>query len=168
MKSLLAFVAMSFLGLTACGQGTPASPATSVKETIASGATITVNYGQPSVKGRKIGENLEPKSGQVWRAGANKATVFETDKDITVGGSALKAGKYGFFVLVGDDDNWTFIFNKTWDQWGAYSYKASDDVLRVAATTTKGTFSEKLTYSIAKDGTMTINWGDHQASVMLK
>lgn len=169
MKSILALFLGVSISLMACGQGNPpASPPASAKQAISSGATIHVSYGQPSVKGRTIGENLEPKSGEVWRAGANKATVFETDKDITVEGKALKAGKYGFFVLVGDGGDWTFIFNKTWDQWGAYSYKEADDVLRVPAKTSKGTFSEKLTYTIDASGKMTINWGDHQASVNIQ
>jgi hypothetical protein len=35
----------------------------------------------------------------VWRAGANEATTFETDKDITVQGKKLPAGKYSFFLI---------------------------------------------------------------------
>lgn len=169
MKSLsLLFIAASF-SLVACGQGNPpASPAASAKQTLDNGATITISYGQPSVKGRTIGTNLEPMSGKVWRAGANKATVFETDKDITIDGKSIKAGKYGFFILVGDAGNWTFIFNKTWDQWGAFKYAEADDVARVAAKTEKGTFSEKLVYSIDKNGKLTVNWGDNQASVWIK
>ncbi|MDX1956211.1 MAG: DUF2911 domain-containing protein [Chitinophagaceae bacterium] len=169
MKSLFSLFVAASISLVACGQGNPpASPAATAKQTLDNGATVTVSYGQPSVKGRTIGDNLEPMSGKVWRAGANKATVFETDKDLTIEGQALKAGKYGFFVIVGDNGAWTFIFNKTWDQWGAYSYKEADDVARIPAKTEKGTFSEKLTYTIDKNGKMTINWGDNQASVMIK
>src|SRR5450631_4709434 len=75
------------------------SPPAKVTQKITSGATISIDYSQPSVKGRTIGKDLEPKDGEVWRTGANEATVFETDKDVTVGGKKLAAGKYGLFTL---------------------------------------------------------------------
>ena len=88
--------------------------------------TISIDYSQPSVKGRTIGKDLEPKDGAVWRTGANEATVFEVDKDVMVEGKALPKGKYGLFTLVNGDD-WTIIFNKTWKQWGAFTYKDADE-----------------------------------------
>ena len=59
----------------------PSPPATASQK-IESGATITIDYSQPSVKGRTIGKDLEPMDGKVWRTGSNEATVFETDKDL--------------------------------------------------------------------------------------
>ncbi|MBC7422961.1 MAG: DUF2911 domain-containing protein, partial [Ferruginibacter sp.] len=50
------------------------SPPALVKQTISSGAAISIDYSQPSVKGRTIGKDLEPKDGAVWRTGANEAT----------------------------------------------------------------------------------------------
>ncbi len=146
----------------------PASPPASSSAKIASGATITINYSQPSVKGRTIGKDLEPLPGQVWRTGANKATVFETDKDITVEGQPLPAGKYSLFTLSGDDE-WTIIFNKTWDQWGAYEYKDSEDALRVKVKPSKaGSFSEALQLNVNEGGTVSILWGDHDVTFAVK
>lgn len=105
--------------------------------------------------------------GKVWRAGANKATTFETTKDITVEGQALPKGKYSLFTLQNGTE-WTVIFNKTHDQWGAYEYKEADDALRVKATGGKGSFSEKLTFTIAKDGKVSILWGDHKVDFTVK
>src|ERR1700712_5694537 len=68
----------------------PSPPATATGK-VASGATITINYSSPGVKGRKIWGELVP-YGKVWRAGANEATVFTTDKDIKVEGKTLTAG----------------------------------------------------------------------------
>jgi hypothetical protein len=62
------------------------SPAASVSQTLPSGATVSIQYSQPSLKGRAIGKDVEPKTGVLWRAGANEATVFETDRDIQVEG----------------------------------------------------------------------------------
>lgn len=79
-------------------------------------ANITIDYSSPSVKGRKIFGGLEP-YGKVWRAGANEATIISTDKDITVGGKTLKAGKYSFFATPGETE-WTVFFNSETGQWG--------------------------------------------------
>jgi hypothetical protein len=140
------------------------SPPAKVTQTLASGAVISIDYSQPSVKGRTIGKDLEPKGDAVWRTGANEATVFETSKAVKVNGQALPAGKYGLFSIAGSNE-WTIIFNKTWKQWGAFDYKMADDVLRVKAAAKKATsFAEKMTFTIGKDGTVTLLWGDHQVS----
>ena len=138
------------------------SPPAVVKETLSSGAVLTIDYSQPSVKGRTIGKDLEPKAGQVWRTGANEATVFEVTKPVRVQGKELPAGKYGLFTQAGEGE-WTIIFNKVWNQWGAYDYKAADDVLRVSAKDKKaGKFAEKMTFTVDKSGLVTLLWGDHQ------
>jgi len=136
------------------------SPPASVKQELHSGAVISIDYSQPSVKGRTIGKDLEPKDGAVWRTGANEATVFETSKDVKVEGKALPAGKYGLFTLSGKD-SWTIIFNKTWKQWGAYDYKEADDALRVTVKPQKsGSFAEKMSFTMNESGVVTLWWGD--------
>jgi Protein of unknown function (DUF2911) len=145
----------------------PSPPAT-VTTTLSSGAVITINYSQPAVKGRVIGKTLEPMEGQVWRTGANDATVFETSKDITVEGKKLAAGKYGFFTIVKNGE-WTIIFNKTWKQWGAFGYKEADDVLRVQVKGSKAaSFSERMTFLTDKTGKISLLWGDNQVNIQTK
>src|SRR5215204_1166913 len=129
MKQLL-FSAVLFISLGALAQNPPASPPAKVSETTDKGVVITIDYSQPSVKGRTIGKDLEPMEGKVWRTGANKATVFEVSKDVKVEGKALAAGKYGLFTLPNKEE-WVIIFNKTPNQWGAYKYAEADDVLRI-------------------------------------
>ncbi len=144
------------------------SPPAKVSATISSGATINIDYSQPSVKGRTIGKDLEPKGTDVWRTGANEATVFETTKPVTINGNALPAGKYSLFSIAGKDE-WTIIFNKKWDQWGAYDYKQADDILRIKAAATKpSAFAEKMTFTIEKDGKVNLLWGDNQVNFMVK
>lgn len=131
-------------------QDKPASPATVATGKI-NGATITVNYSSPSVKGRKIWGELVPFN-KVWRAGANEATTFETDKDLMIEGSKLPAGKYSFFVIPNEKEC-VVIFNKEAKQWGAYKYKEKDDQLRV-------TVKQKITDSNAENLVYTINEND--------
>ena len=141
----------------------PSPPAT-VKQTIKSGATISINYSQPSLKGRTIGKDIEPMEGQVWRTGANEATVFETDKALTINDKTLPAGKYALFSISGKD-SWTIIFNKNWDQWGAYNYKEGDDVLRIKVVPQKTeTSSEILTFTIDLNGGIQLRWGNYMIS----
>ena len=167
MKATILVAVALTVGLMACAQQDPASrpsPPAEAKQTLGKGTVVSINYSQPSVKGRTIGKDLEPMPGKVWRAGANEATVFEVSKPVRVKGKDLAAGKYGFFVI-DNGGEWTIIFNKDHKQWGAYNYKEADDVLRVNAKARKSSnFSEKLTYTIAKDGTVTLNWGDKEVS----
>ncbi len=163
MKSVLLLAVSLTTMLFACGQDDKSkrpSPPAQAKETLASGAVVTIDYGQPSVKGRTIGKDLEPMPGKVWRTGANEATTFDVSKAVKVEGKDLPAGKYSLFTIAGDGE-WTIIFNKNANQWGAYSYKESEDALRVKVKPSKAAqFAEKMTFNVDKNGTVTLLWGD--------
>ena len=134
------------------------SPPAKVSQTLKSGATISVDYSQPSIKGRPMSQ-LAPE-GKVWRTGANEATVFETSKDVKIGGKALPAGKYSVYTIPGEKE-WTLIFNKTWNQWGSTNYKEADDALRVMVKAEKAEkFAEIMTFKIEKDGDVSLIWAD--------
>ncbi|WP_069660171.1 DUF2911 domain-containing protein [Arcticibacter eurypsychrophilus] len=142
-----------------------ASPADSVSGKVGN-AMIEIKYGSPSVKGRKIWGGLEA-YGKVWRAGANKATTFSTDKDIKVEGKSLPAGRYSFFAIP-TEGNWTIIFNKTADQWGAYKYEESQDALRVTVSPKKASaLKERLTYVINKKGVV-LQWENIEVPISIK
>jgi hypothetical protein len=140
------------------------SPRDSVSSTI-NGAKITINYGSPSVKGRKVFGELE-KFGKVWRAGANEATVFTTSKDITVEGKKLPAGSYGFFAIP-TETAWTVIFNKVPKQWGAYKYDESQDALRVVVKPVASKMNERLVYKINSKG-FSLSWDKLSVPVKIK
>ena len=136
-------------------QDKKASPAESVTGEI-NYARITIKYGSPSVKGREIWGALVP-YGEIWRAGANNATTFETNKDLNIEGSKLPAGKYTFFVIP-NKENSVLIFNKVQEQWGAYKYEESKDILRITVKQKESKFNtEKLVYNINKDNII-LSW----------
>ena len=165
---LLTLSLVAIIFVNAQSTAAPKSPPATTKAELSNGTVITIDYSQPSVKGRTIGKDLEPLPGQVWRTGANKATTFEISKDATIEGKALPAGKYALFTLV-DGSEWTIIFNKTADQWGAFKYKEADDVLRVNVKSEKApAFAEKLTINAGKDGLVTILWGDNKVDFTVK
>ncbi len=77
---------------------------------------ISIIYNRPFKKGRIIFGELVP-YGKVWRTGANEATTFETNKDLTFGDNSLKAGKYSIFTIP-EEQKWTILFNSESGQWG--------------------------------------------------
>jgi Protein of unknown function (DUF2911) len=171
MKSVL-FFALTLITLTACGQEDkskrPSPPATA-KETLNDGVNVLIDYSQPSIKGRTIGKDVEPMQGKAWRAGANEATVFAVDKNVQVEGKNLPAGKYSLF-MVDNGNSWTIIFNSNWNIWGTqYDQNKSGDVLHVDVTPGEpASFAEKLTYTITKNGKVSLMWGNKQVDFMVK
>lgn len=130
-------------------------------------ANITIAYSSPAVKGRTIWGQLEPYD-KVWRAGANEATTFETDKDIMVQGKPLPAGKYALFVIPKEKEDWVVIFNKTANQWGAFRYDEKQDALRVEVKPKKPKeFNERLKYDVNKDG-FVLTWENVELPVEVK
>ncbi|MEA1785127.1 DUF2911 domain-containing protein [Arenibacter sp. GZD96] len=95
---------------------------------------VKVIYSRPQLKGRSLSE-LAP-NGQVWRTGANEASEITFYKDVTFGGKSIKAGSYSLFTIPSEKE-WTVILNKKLNQWGAYSYDPSADVVRVTASVSK-------------------------------
>lgn len=79
-------------------------------------ASLTVAYSRPYKKGRQIFGDLVPYD-EVWRTGANEATVFTTNKDLMIGNKLLKAGSYSLFTIP-RANRWTIIFNNEVGQWG--------------------------------------------------
>jgi hypothetical protein len=108
---------------------------------------VTITYSRPNVKGRVIFGGINP-YGQVWRTGANAATIITFSENVIIEGNKVPAGSYSLFTIPGKDE-WTVILNKTVKQWGAYSYKEADDFLR---------FKEKPTYLDEKRETFTIQF----------
>lgn len=93
---------------------------------------VVINYGSPAVNERTIYGDLVPYN-KVWRTGANEATRITFSEDVMVGeaNKKLPAGTYSLFTLPSSKDDWTVIFNKVADQWGAYDYEESADVVRI-------------------------------------
>ncbi len=104
------------------------SPAQTTKGKIGD-VDVAIKYNAPSVKGRTVWGELVPYD-KVWRTGANEATTISFDKDVMVEGQKLPAGTYAFFTIPGEKE-WTLIFNRETEQWGAYKYDDSQDALRV-------------------------------------
>jgi hypothetical protein len=169
LKALAVLVVVLLFSTAASAQKVVASPRDSISGKI-NGATITINYGSPSVKGRKIYGGLQP-YGKMWRAGANEATKFTTDKDITVEGKKLPAGSYTFFVTPGEKE-FTITFNSQLGQWGIKrSGEANEDPAKdVLVATVKpktADMTERLKYVMTAKG-FELVWENTSIPVAIK
>ena len=125
------------LGLTAVAQQIQmpqASPSAKISQKV--GLTdVVVEFSRPSTKGRKVFGELVP-FGQVWRTGANAATILSFSTEVKLGGVAVPAGSYALYSIPGKA-SWTIILSKNTKLWGAIGYDAKDDVLRFEASPAK-------------------------------
>lgn len=162
MKTLLLGTIIGLSSLAAYSQGPsmPApSPAASVSQTF--GLTkVEINYSSPGVKGRQIWGGLVPYD-SVWRTGANACTTISFSTDVTIGGNAIKKGKYALFTIPGKM-SWTIILNSDADQWGAYDYKKSLDIARFTVSAQPADMKERMTFMIEANsdsvGVVTLWW----------
>lgn len=121
---------------------------------------IRVIYSRPQKKDRKIFGELV-KYDEVWRTGANESTEITFYKDMTVGDKTIKAGTYSLFTIPGEKE-WTIIFNKDVNTWGAFGYKQERDVVRIKAPARKlsnALESFSISFQPKTDGTdMLLGW----------
>lgn len=128
-----------------------------------------VIYSRPQKEGRTIfGELVE--YGKVWRLGANEATEIELYKEVKIKDKKLAKGRYSIFA-VPTEKEWTIIFNKDTDVWGAFKYDEKKDALRVNVPVQKsGATVEPFTISFAKSSTgadMLVAWDEAMVTLPL-
>jgi hypothetical protein len=159
-KYLLSMSLAALLATTSVAQRVPApSPAATVMQTV--GVTdFTVKYSRPFIKGRKVfadGSALAPYD-QIWRTGANMATIFESSTEFTFGGKKVPAGKYALFSIP-NGAAWTVILNKDYNQGGTDNYKESEDVARTVVVPTSNEYNEafKIEIEPVTDSTAFLN-----------
>jgi len=111
-----------------------ASPSAKIAQQVGL-SNVTVDYSRPSTKGRKIFDELVP-FGQVWRTGANGATLLTFSTDVIISGKTVPAGQYALYAIPNKSE-WTMILSKNTKLWGAIGYSEADDMLRFKVTPNK-------------------------------
>ena len=158
-----------FFGLVTIAAAQYKSPHESTSVDVG-GHKITITYGRPSLHGRKMIGEHEP-YGKVWRTGADECSTIQTDADLDINGLKVPKGTYGLFTIP-EADSWTLIISKNAKQWGAFSYKESEDVGRTKMHVSKANSPvEEFTISMtpAGDGfTLKLAWENVEASVPVK
>ncbi|MBK6264392.1 DUF2911 domain-containing protein [Marivirga sp. S37H4] len=71
------------------------------------GLEITIDYSQPSKKGRLLFGTAESGAlqpyGKYWRLGANAATDITFNQDVNFGGKSVAAGTYRMYAVPGEE-----------------------------------------------------------------
>ena len=170
--AITATIFLSALGLFAqqADKSKRPSPPGAAEVTFADGKKVTIAYSRPAMKGRKIYGGLVP-FGKEWRTGANEATSFKTDADLTIGGTAVPAGSYTLYT-VPDQGSWKLIINKQTGQWGT-QYDQGQDLARVdMKVSSLPQPVEQFTIGLEKAGgdsaALNIDWETTRASVDVK
>lgn len=125
-------------------------PSAKVTESQKLGVTdITIDYSSPATRGRDVWNTVIGSYGDpnlAWRAGANMNTRISFSTDVTINGTPLKAGSYGFHVDVNDND-YTLMFAHHDNQWGSYYLDREQHVsLSVKVNSEECAHSEQLDY----------------------
>jgi hypothetical protein len=94
----------------------------------AGAAGITVDYGQPALKGRDMLSQLA--EGSFWRMGNNQATVLTTPVDLTFGSVKIPKGAYSLWLKRAAQEKFELVFNSQTGQWGM-QHDVSKDVYQV-------------------------------------
>jgi Protein of unknown function (DUF2911) len=172
MQKRTAFLLCSVLMLSVLaaaqmgGEKQRPSPAATAQCKFADGKSIKVAYSSPRAKGRKIFGGLVP-YGEPWRAGANEATAFVTDANLTIGGKDIPAGSYTMFT-VPNQDKWTLIISKKTGEWGI-PYPEGEDLARADMSVSKTSGPvENFSISFHEMGTgchMYLDWENTRATI---
>lgn len=134
-----------------------------------SGGQVLVDYGRPSVRGRKIMGGLVPWN-RVWRTGANEATHLATSVDLQIGDVHLPKGTYTLYTIPAPD-RWLLVVNRQTGQWGT-QYDPERDVARIPMRVSRlKSPVEKLTIVLDPGkkgrGELALLWESTRASVPL-
>jgi hypothetical protein len=175
MKSLRSILlVLTALALTSPLFAQEKKPRVSPHETVnatVDGAQITIVYGRPYTKDPKSGEKrkiwggLVP-YGKVWRLGADEATILTTDKDISIGGTAIAAGSYSLYLWP-EESGAKLIVNKQTGQWGT-KYDEKQDLARIDLKK-EAAAKDADQFTIAVDGsTLKLMWENTQYSAEIK
>lgn len=130
------------------------------------GKKITIGYGAPSMRGRKVMGGLVP-YGEVWCTGANDATSLDTEADLDINGMKVPKGSYTVWTLPNPNE-WLLIINKQTGQWHT-DYRERYDFGRVkmnvkTVSTPVERLKLELTGTGGNKGMLAVVWETTEAS----
>jgi len=127
-RAVKMIAALAALGVWAAETGmAQPSPRDTTRADIG-GASVLIDYGRPSMRGRVIMGGLVPWDA-VWRTGANAATTLVSDKPLMIGTAMIPAGTYTIYTVPGKSA-WQLVINKQTGQWGT-EYHEDQDLVRI-------------------------------------
>lgn len=131
MKKNIITIILLLYGFTDFSFAQPVLASRDSVKALFNGKKISINYGKPTMRGRKIFGNVV-RHYRVWRTGDGAATIFTTDVDLELDGAIVPRGSYSLYTLP-DEERWKLIINKQTGQWGT-EYNPQMDLARVDLT----------------------------------
>jgi len=169
MKRLLFSAIAAFMLTSGIAQvKTPApSPTQTVKQDFGI-SSIELSYSRPGIKNRKLYSDIAP-AGEVWRTGANNATVLTFGDEVIIGNTKVPAGKYGLLSIPGKKE-WVLIISKQTNVTSPAAYKQESDVVRVTVPVTKlkksvETFTIEFANIKSNSCELQLSWGNSAVSL---
>lgn len=168
--ALAVSVPMAGQKMTVTKEGGGGSPHVKSEWTV-KGATITLEYGRPYLKGRPESQMMP--AGQPWRTGADEASLIKSDKPLTFGAVKLAANTPYTINTIPGGKEWTLLLGKLEapGQWGI-PYKPDLEIGKVPMTVSKAAKPlEQVTIAIddsASGPTLRVEWGTVVASAPFK
>lgn len=145
-----------------------ASPHETVSAVLA-GNRVTITYGRPLSKDRKIWGGLVP-WGKAWRTGADEATTLLTQQPLKIGDTEVPAGLYTLYTVPMEKGPSKLAISKKNGGWGI-PVDEKNDLARVDLTTkTLDKKVDQFTIAIAAEkgsptGTLKMSWENTELSV---
>lgn len=123
---------------------------------------LHIAYSSPGTKGRVIWGGLVAYD-KVWVTGAHKATCIIFTEPAVFAGKQVPAGAYALFTIPSQNNAWTVILNRNYDQHLADDYDEKEDLLRIPVKPIQlDSTVQRLTYHIENKtpdtGVLTISW----------
>jgi Protein of unknown function (DUF2911) len=129
------------------------------------GDTISLSYGRPSKRGRKIFGGVVPFD-SVWRTGASNATRINLPFDIQIGKTVIPKGQYSLYTIPRLNKEWSLIFNTDLKRWPTDPDRTKDFALVALQIRNPGLQIDQFTIDIeaVKDGgIIKFTWDDTEA-----
>lgn len=123
------------------------------------GATVTIDYGRPSAKGRDVMGMIEP--GSTWRMGADDDTTLTSTRDLEFGGAKAAKGTYTLTAFFAEKEKWNLVLNKDGNKVAEAPGRFEKNQPQV----------EQMTIALKSEGgkgTLVLTWGTYKLSADFK
>lgn len=136
--------------------------------TVIDGNRVSITYGRPFAKGRKIWGGLVP-WGEAWRMGADEATTLIAQRPIFIGDTTIPAGAYTLYMVPDENGTSKLAFSSKIGAWGV-PVDTSHDLTRVdLKKSALDAPIEQFTMAVEKNpaggGTIVMKWESTEYSV---
>lgn len=160
--------AVGVLGLSMLASALPASAQIRASEIgtmsqVIDGTRLTMEYSRPRARGRDtLFGTPAVRWGEVWTPGANNATTFGVNKDVTLNGHAVPKGTYSVWFVVQRDGDWTMVLDPKVKRYHMDPPDSASNQIRFAIRPEPAPFTDVLTFSVAairaNGGTLLFQW----------